>query len=326
MPTTRIENYEDSPASRQELASFLESAWPAGKSAGGWLRRLAHWWDENPACSSATHHGWVAHDQGQLVGFGGFIPAIYAWAGSRLPGLMATSFVMKPSHTAAAMVMFRRQRELQKTHPIVHATPLPRIQQTLQRMGGCGETQVTRRVFLMGRLRHLRGGRWWPALDNGSRLITRPSEACSITRPYRRDDRLEKWNSLESLEWWCNSTKREHRMLGCVDREGALSSFLLLTPRRLRCAQAWDVVEAFTAREDSTELHALTGALVRDPGLLPGGRRRFLTAASFPSDSSWAGTPALMTRTEKVSHYFLLPESLRDAPKLTVMAEGDLGL
>jgi len=70
-------------------------------------------------------------------------------------------------------------------------------------------------------------------------------------------------------------------------------------------------------------LHALAGALIRDTSILPGARR-LLTVAAFPSDPAWEHTPAVLTRPQKVAHFFLLPGPQRQVPKLTLMAEGDL--
>jgi len=118
---------------------------------------------------------------------------------------------------------------------------------------------------------------------------------------------------------------RTHHFLGLVDAAGVLSSYLLVTSRTVRGLSSWDVLESFTTQEDRSELYALIGILVKEPGLLPGGAV-LVTAAAFPDDLTWDPPPALLHRTQRVCHFFLLPEALREAPKHTIMAEGDLGL
>jgi len=51
-----------------------------------------------------------------------------------------------------------------------------------------------------------------------------------------------------------------------------------------------------------------------------------LTVEDFDHDPAFMRMPLLISRREKVCHYFLLPEELREVPKHTVLAEGDLGL
>jgi hypothetical protein len=89
--------------------------------------------------------------------------------------------------------------------------------------------------------------------------------------------------------------------------------------------RSWDVLESFTTQEDRSELYALIGLLVKEPGLLPGSAL-LVTAAAFPHDLTWEPPAAILSRSQHVCHLFLFPEPLRQAPKHTTMAEGDLGL
>lgn len=323
MPGTVVSNYEDQPEGRAELAGFLQEAWPARSSDHGWALRLVHWWDANPWASISPHRGWVARAADRMVGFGGLIPGCYAYEGQRVPALLASSFHVQAEYPQSAMTMFRQQRLVREEHIVVHATAIPRLQQTLSKMGSQAETQITRRIYGMGPLRHLRGR--WPMLGSDMQVITDLALARALAQPFRRADRLEKWHTLESLRWWCASPMREHRFLGAMDRAGTVTSFLLLTPRPVRCLPAWDVVEGFTTREDASELQALVGSLTRHPSLLPT-TKCLLTIPAFDSDTAWSHTPSLLARRQTVCHHFLLPELLRQTPKLTVMAEGDLGL
>ena len=166
---------------------------------------------------------------------------------------------------------------------------------------------------------------WWPALPAHQRVVTDPAAVTAIARPYQRADRIEKWITPEYLRWFCRSTTRTHHFLGLVDAAGTLSSYLLVTSRPVRGLRSWDVLESFTTNEDRSELYALIGHLVKEPGLLSGGAV-LVTAAAFPDDLTWQPPPAILCRNQRVCHFFLLSEALRQAPKHTVMAEGDLGL
>jgi len=320
----RISPHQDGIVSREALARFLHQAWPE-KSLETWLLRLKYWWDENPFCEAGSHHGYLATVGEEIVGFGGFIPARFAWQGQPVPALYATSFRVDECHSKAAATMFLNQREVMKQNIIIHSTPLPRIQTALLKLGGRGETVVTCHYIALGKLGCFNGLHSWPKLDSRIRVVTDFSEVRSLARPYQRIDRLEKWTTLESLQWFCNSPVGKHHFIGGINSEGVLTSFLLISLRRRKGINSWDVVEAFTTRENGTELLALIGTLVHEPDLLPG-RIRLLTVEDFDHDPAFMRMPLLISRREKVCHYFLLPEELREVPKHTVLAEGDLGL
>lgn len=192
-------------------------------------------------------------------------------------------------------------------------------------MGARAEQTVIRHFFPAGLASRLRGHSWWPSLPADKRVITDPAAVTAVARSYQRADRIEKWITPEYLRWFCSATTRRHHFLGLVDAAGLLSSYLLVTRQNVRGLHGWDVLESFTTQEDRTELYALIGLLIKEPGILPGGAV-LVTAATFPDDLTWAPPPALICRNQHVCHFFLFPEALRQAPKHTIMAEGDLGL
>lgn len=316
--------YPNEVVSRGAISAFLHQVWP-DISRQRWEDRLRHWWDLNPFVRHEGHLGTAALMNGELVGFGGYIPARFAWQGNEVPGLYTTSFRVDPAHQAAAVKMFLSLRETMQDHVIVHSTALPRIQTALLRLGAKGETEVTCHYVVLGRLGRLHGRHRWPSLDRSVRLVTSLDEVTRIERPYQRADRLEKWTSLESLRWYLASPMRRHRFVGAVDAAGVLTSFLMLAERCRRGVSTWDVVEAFSTREDYDEVLALVGCLVRSPELLPG-HKRLLTVTDFENEPAYAHMPALARRREKVCHYFLIPPAFRNVSKHTVLAEGDLGL
>ncbi|MDI1312393.1 hypothetical protein [Prosthecobacter sp.] len=319
-----ISPYPDTPTARAELAEFLRRHIPPQKGPG-WEQRLRFWWDENPAAADNEERGRWVHADGRLVAYGGSIPALYAWQEQPFQALYSTTFCVDKQFPKAAALVFLQQREVASHRIITHTTPSPRVQTALLKLGARAEQTVTRHYFPAGPASHLRGHSWWPSLPTHKRVVTDPAEVTAISRPYQRSDRIEKWITPDYLRWFCRSPVRPHHFLGLVDASGTLSSYLLVTHRLVRGLRSWDVLESFTTQEDRTELHALTGLLVKEPGLFPGGAS-LITTATFPDDSSWSPTPALLRRTQHVCHLFLLPESLRQASKHTVMAEGDLGL
>lgn len=321
---TQVIPHHDGLVTRDALAGYLHAAWPE-TPVSIWLHRLEFWWDKNPHRQEDSHLGYTALAGADIVGFGGFIPAMFAWQGQPVPGLYATSFRVDEKHSKAAAKMFLNQREVMQKHVIVHSTPIPKIQTALVKMGGRGETQVTCHYVALGKLGYFNGQPPWPVLASGMKIVSDLNAVTSLARPYQKADRIEKWTTVESLKWYCLSPMRQHYFIGAVDAAGVLSSYLLITARRRRGIATWDVVETFTTRETPEELMAVLGTLVHEPDRLPG-RRRLLTVTDFGDESWLAQMPALIRRKEQVCHYFLLPKDLAQAPKHTVLAEGDLGL
>lgn len=324
MPKLELSAYPDTPAARVELVAFLERHLQP-RNGCGWEQRLRFWWDENPAAALNQERGRWVHANGRLVAYGGSIPALHAWQEQPCEAEYATTLCVDERFPKAGALVFLQQREVAAQRMIAHATPNPRVQAALLKLGARAEQTVTRHFFPAGVASHLRGRSWWPSLPSHKRLVTDPNEVMSIARPFQRADRIEKWITPDYLRWFCRSLTRTHHFLGIVDGGGTLSSYLLVTHRQVRGMRSWDVLESFTTNEDESELQSLIGMLVKEPGLLPGGAL-LVTGAKFPDDSGWDRLPALLRRRQKVCHFFLLPEALRHAPKHTIMAEGDLGL
>ena len=319
MPETTFQEYQDSPAERADLLAFLKRPGGLVPIQGSWEERLAHWWDQNPFAAQHPYRGRVLRHDSRIIGYGGSIPTSYALEGRHVPAIIATTLDVSPEYPKAGLSILLKMRSLSLETPICLTTPIPKLRQTLHKMGALAETQVQRRFFLMGIMAKLSR---WPRLDPSVTLTTRIEDVLAISRPYQRADRLEKWHTPEFLRWQLSTPTRQQAFIGAIDFSGTLHSFLILSPHRVRGLPAWDILEAFTTRDDSSELHALAGAVTRQPGLLPS-RASLITTASFPGDPTWAKSPALLTREQQVCHYFLMPESLREVPKHTVMAEGD---
>jgi hypothetical protein len=325
MSNTAVLEYLDSPADRVELTEFLKKTGDIRNNSATWEQRLSHWWDTNPFAKLHPARGWVARTEEGLVGFGGLIPVGYLLEGKPQPVLLATTWRVEHNNASAGITMFMRMRAFGRAYPVFHTTPIEKIQHALARMKAVAETSVQRRIFPTGLWRFLRPGKGWPQLSDGVRLTTDLADVQKLERPYQRRDRLEKWTTLESLRWYCAAPMRRHVFVGAVNQAGTLTSFLILTPRALRGVPTWDIVESFTTWDTSEEVQALAGELIRHPELLSP-KFPLLTVASFASDTAWEGAPAWITLTQSVCHYFIMPAPLKDVPKLTMMAEGDLGL
>lgn len=324
MPNLEISSYPDTPEARAELVEFLNlQLKPQG--CHRWEQRLQFWWDENPAAADNGERGRWVRAGGRLVAYGGSIPALHAWQQQPCQALYATTFCVDARFPKAASLIFLQQREVAEHCLITHSTPSPRVQSALLKLGAQAEQAVTRHFFPAGTASLLCGHSWWPSLPADKHVVTDPAQITAIARPYQHSDRIEKWVTPGYLRWFCRSPARHHHFLGLADASGVLSSYLLVTRRHVRGLRAWDVVESFTTSSDHAELHSLSGLLVRQPGILPGGAH-LVTAATFPGDFTWDTTPALLRRDQRVCHFFLFPQALRQAPKHTIMAEGDLGL
>ncbi|MBL9133880.1 MAG: hypothetical protein JNG86_21895 [Verrucomicrobiaceae bacterium] len=324
MPDVTLDPCPDTLEARQRLSGFLADRWPI-PGAQMWEARLTHWWAANPAARENAIRGYWARSGDRIVGYGGCIPAEYAFEGRKLPALWGTSMVMEPESPGIAAKLFLKHRHLQRDHLICHSTPNPRVQTALLKMGARACTSVHRHFFAAGWISALRGRHWWPLIASGRTVITNPDHVTALARPWQRADRVEKWITPESLRWYCGSSMREHHFLGVTDAAGTLTSYLIVTPKSVKGLRMWDVIDAFSTEEDGHELSALMGVLVRDPDILPGGAA-FVTTAAFEGDTRWDHAPALLRRAQRVNHFFLLPDALRHVPKHTVIAEGDWGL
>lgn len=322
MPQLTVQEYADSSENRLELLHFLERTDTQPDSIC-WEKRLNHWWDENPYRDQYPYRGRVQRLGSEIVAFGGAIPTAYAWKGQPIPVLLASTLRADPAVPQAGLAILLQMRHLAQQVPLIQTTPIPRLQQVLDKMQARSEKTIQRHFYPFGWLAKLTRRQNWPAVEPGNTLITHPNQARQMERSYQKADRLEKWVTLPSLCWQLNTPTREQRFFGLTDDGGCLHSYLILTPRHRLGLRVWDILESFTTRPTFHELHALVGTLIRQPDLLPGGGH-LLTSNPFPSDTTWDGTPSLHRRTAHVCHYISLPKTMRDWPKHSVLAEGDL--
>jgi hypothetical protein len=324
MPETSFQEYQDTPANRRDLVAFLQRPGRLHPSRGTWDQRLSHWWDSNPFATLHPYRGRIVHSEDRIVGYGGAIPAGYALHGQLLPVLLATTLEVDSEYPKAGLSILLKMRAMAEETPVFHTTPSPKLRQTLEKMESRAETRVRCHFYPSGGVSWLQR-RPWPTLDPSVRLISSIDEVSAVARPFQKADRIEKWRSLESLRWYLSTPTREQYLVGAADAADTLHSFLIVAPRQVRGLHAWDVIDAFTTRDDDSELHALAGCITSDATLLPQ-KAQLLTISAFPDDRTWDAMPGVITREQHVCHYFTMPEPLQCIPKHTVMAEGDLVL
>ncbi|HEY1051722.1 MAG TPA: hypothetical protein VGE39_18250 [Prosthecobacter sp.] len=326
MPACQIEDYHDTPQARAELVSWLVATGTgAGALSGGvWHERLSHWWDKNPFAEQCVERGWTLRHEGRMVGFMALIPACYAVRGQATPAFMASTWRVDEPHRNASLPMFMKMRGVGRRHLIVDTTPTPQVQEIMRKCGWRSCLFIQRCFVALGLLGRLVHGNAWPPLRPGCRVTTDLGEVRSLAACCQSAAGVEKWITLDYLRWFAASPMREHVFVGVVNEAGCLSTYMYVTPARVRGVPAWMELDHFTSHPGNEELHALVGAIVHG-GVLPGGRL-LLSLAAFPDDATWTDARVLYRRAEHLCHYFLIPEELKALPKRTVLAEGDWGL
>lgn len=323
MPT-QIEEFQDTIEAREELIPWLIATDQEPLTKDQWHRRLAHWWDENPFRDLAPRRGWTLRHQGKIVGFMALIPACYAVEGRPIPSYHASTWRVDEPHRNQSLPMLMKLRPVCASSVVCDTTPIPEVQALLNRFNWVSCPSIQRHFAALGMPGQILRRGSWPVLSSHLRLTRDPSEVRLISSPFSAPTGIEKWITPEYLRWFAAGPMRRHEFVGAIDSAGCLSSYLFLTPKRVRGVPAWMEIDHFTTHCTSHELHGLVGELVRQPSLL--GSERLMSLASFPGDSTWDETPALHRRTEYVRHFFSIPEAHRSLPKRTVLAEGDWGL
>jgi hypothetical protein len=322
--TTQIEDFQDTAEAREELIPWLMDSDQEPLTHTQWKQRLAHWWDENPFADMAPRRGWTLRHQGRIVGFMALIPTCYAIEGRAAPSYIASTWRVDEPHRNRSLPMLMKLRPISATTLISDTTAIPDVQLLLKRSNWISCPNIQRHFVAMGMPGRILQRRSWPELSPGVFLTRDPRDVFSVSSPCSSSTGIEKWITPDYLRWFAAGTMRRHEFVGAIDSSGCLTSYLFLTPKRVRGIPAWMEIDHFTTHRTPQELHALVGALVREPTLL--GRERLLSLAAFPGDTTWDDTPSLHQRREHVWHFFSIPEAYRSLAKRTVMAEGDLGL
>ena len=329
-----IAPYDDSPASRQELAAFLARGLSPGLDEGIWLRRFQHWWNENPFAGWRPERGWMVRDadEGRLQGFLGLIPAGYAVEGQPTAALLPTSWVTDGSNREGAMLLGRRLQRVGDEVLLVSTTGRLDFQEHMVRTGWQLGQPGHRSFIPFGRW----GKRWLnagaSALAAGRRVTAAVDEVRHLRRACQSGRGIEKWVTPESLRWYAASPAREHRFFGVVDGEGELTSYVMLarTPV-LGLLDGWSMEDWFTTEESGEELRVLLAEVVGQPrefGLCADGWMGpwLLRLTTVNGDASLSSVTGWLRAPVRLNHLHRVPAALAGLPKRWVLAEGDLGL
>jgi hypothetical protein len=96
------------PGDYASIAQFLVRFRQRERSPEFWLRRMRHWWDQNPDWSRAMPRGWVIDHEGATVGFIGVIPrAVDTSAGAAVSSNTTTWWVL-PEYRNHSLTMLTR--------------------------------------------------------------------------------------------------------------------------------------------------------------------------------------------------------------------------
>src|SRR5690606_30111569 len=98
-----------------------------------------------------------------------------------------------------------------------------------------------------------------------------------------RPDRLEKRITRAYLEWYCSWPQK--RFVGCVDADGALTSYLIIEPVTHGSRRVLAVLDYFTVRPDFAEILGLVAHVIgAPPGALFDGDYEFLVLRMLGED------------------------------------------
>ncbi len=330
-----IQEIQDSPALRQEIIEYLARSPGRRFPDEVWSKRMAHWWDANPAAAELPQRGWVLRDaDGLMQGFLAAIPMWYGINGVRTPAVVPSTWRVNEEHRPASIPMLMKLLSLGRRVPLVDTSPNARVREIFDRAGLRVQRTFQRHLFMCGSLLGDMAAKWgarpegFPQLASGLRVVTDASEVKQCARPFMRQDRLEKWITPEYLRWHAGAPDGLFRFAGVVDAAGTLTSYVLMAREHFLGRQSWLAADWFTTREDdkAAELHALLGTLCRQPGLLGNCASGWLSVASFEGDDAWEDAPSLWCGPSTARHYYTLPGALSSVSKRCVLAEGDHGL
>ncbi len=323
-----LEDIQDTPASRAEIAGFLANSEGRPCPESLWLKRMDHWWSENPAAGAHPARGCGLRHEGALVGFMACIPSQMAWQGAPVPALFPVSWRVAAEHRSASLPMLVRMRTLGRQATLLDTSPRKDVQVMLDKLGFRSVTERSGLVFVLGSVlgRLFGRGRAFPSLTSGRHVVTDVNAVTSIARPFMQPDRLENWTTPEFLRWRVNAPLFKLRFLGCIDKAGMLTSYLIFAGHEIKKRPAWLVVDWFTTEPGIDEVLALLGELSRQPALL-GESRRLVEAAVFePERSLWEQAPWLLNLTRPATYCYMTPPALSSSTKRCVLADGDYGM
>lgn len=320
----QIQEFDASPRQRRLAAEFLARlfAVQGGGDAAQWMRRMAHWWEANPAAADHPVRGWFMGDDDAVHAFSGAIPFRYRVGDERVTGLAGTSWAMDPSVRSSAIAMAMHLQRSGEKAVLLATTPSLEVRSML-RKGGWVEHPHHERLVLpalpLVRRCFMRPGR---AEGNAFRLTWGVQEVAEVAERPLPAGILHRETSVEFLRWYLDSPAREHHFAGWIDSGGTLVAHVIVAPATIRRQGAWEVVDARSSDAACPVLglvEALLGRLPIRPWLI-------LNRLGGGVDSEWPTVRPLRVSQPEPTLFFRAPAFLDVAGKVWQMAEGDLGL
>jgi hypothetical protein len=136
---------------------FLAAFENEDRSETFWRRRLAFWWDENPACKNDSPCGWVLRAEGEIVGFLGVISCEYDYNGKILPAHAATTWRVHRAHRNASLPLFAQWHRLGAEAILLDTTPNAETRAVLERFKYRAEKKLKNYFFPLAESPGLKG-------------------------------------------------------------------------------------------------------------------------------------------------------------------------
>lgn len=324
----------DAPA-RQELLRFLAHFEDEKRGETFWQKRLAFWWDENPASSRELPKGWALRSDGKITGFLGLIPFEYIHGEKTYRAFAATTWRVDKEHRNASLPMFMKWHALGREFILLDTTANAEVAKILDKFQYRSVRTVRKYFFPMCGGRGLKGlmlksvsllNRW--SLPKRDLRIVKLTDSFQVKQssatPFLRQ-RI----SREYLAWFCNSPDAPKEFIGCMDENGVLTSYLILQPEKYGERNVLSVIDYFTTRSGDTELLALISRVISHRRETPlsetgNGNFSFLMVNVLGEETFLKTKPhGVFLRMNSARHFYSLPKSLEGVTKHCVMAEGD---
>ena len=336
-----IEDFSGGASDLEEAASFLASFTADGEGPSAlpedclpeqWKKRLSWWWDQNPYCGDNSPRALLLRDEnGEIVGFFGFVPHDYVCDGQRVPSLIFTTTFVRQSSRNAVLGLWMRAHRMRDRFHLVDGGPNPEVQQLLSKTGyRCAEPARLHFFPIRKRLNGLRPlalravrlftPRNGPPSEAG-RIVTSPDEVESIpptSRPH-----LRKHVDLDSIRWYLETGSKAKHFVGWVDDSGALLAYFIGVVRVKKGIRFFFVIDgdSFAPEEDAL-LYALASHAARDPETA--GLPEEAEILSLPLDAATSADrkhPGTMEYKSRV--FYQLPRQFESTPRDCRPWEGD---
>lgn len=115
------------------LSKFLANFEDEERDEEFWLRRMNHWWDENPACKDKNIRGlYITDEEKNIIGFIGLIPTFFQFNLNTEIIYSATTWRVEKKHRKRSFLMFSQiVNEANKTF-LFDTTPSTSVERILK--------------------------------------------------------------------------------------------------------------------------------------------------------------------------------------------------